>query len=112
MDMAKVDLYMTANARYFPTASLARLRKRLEDIDNDRFGVLQTVKLTDPTLALIVSILFGYVGIDRLLLGQYGLGVGKLLTVGGLGFWYLIDLFLIFGATKKKNYQSLGIIVS
>jgi TM2 domain-containing membrane protein YozV len=33
----------------------------------------------------------GYIGADRFYRGEVALGVIKLLTVGGLGLWYLID---------------------
>lgn len=49
--------------------------------------------------ALILSILVGYLGIDRFYLGYTGLGLLKLFTGGGCGVWALIDIILI--ATKK-----------
>ena len=39
--------------------------------------------------------LLGGLGIDRFYLGYTGLGVAKLLTLGGCGIWALIDLVLI-----------------
>ena len=33
------------------------------------------------------------------------MGILKLLTAGGCGIWWIIDIFLIMGATKEKNYQ-------
>jgi len=48
--------------------------------------------------------LLGALGVDRFMLGQIGVGVGKLLTCGGLGFWWFIDLFLIMKATKERNF--------
>ena len=47
----------------------------------------------------------GVSGVDRLYIGDIGLGIGKLITAGGCGIWALIDLFLIMGAAKEKNYQ-------
>lgn len=36
----------------------------------------------------------------------------KLITCGGFGIWWLIDLFLIMGATREKNLQKiLGIYI-
>ena len=32
------------------------------------------------------------------------MGVGKLLTCGGLGVWAIVDWFLIQGATKEKKH--------
>jgi TM2 domain-containing membrane protein YozV len=51
-------------------------------------------------LALIMSIIFGWIGVDRFIMGHVGLGILKLLTLGGCGIWWLIDLILI--ATKHE----------
>jgi TM2 domain-containing membrane protein YozV len=51
-------------------------------------------------LTLIMSIIFGMYGVDRFIMGQVGLGILKLITLGGCGVWWLIDLILI--ATKHK----------
>jgi TM2 domain-containing membrane protein YozV len=45
--------------------------------------------------ALILSILLGGLGVDRFYLGYTLLGVLKLITGGGLGIWWLIDIILI-----------------
>lgn len=47
------------------------------------------------TTALLLSIFLGGIGIDRFYLGHTGLGIAKLLTLGGCGIWALIDLVLI-----------------
>jgi len=43
----------------------------------------------------IISWLVGIFGVDRFYLGYTGLGVAKLLTLGGCGIWAIIDLVLI-----------------
>jgi hypothetical protein len=44
---------------------------------------------------LLYSIFLGILGIDRLCLGYSAIGVGKLMTAGGLGVWWLVDIFLL-----------------
>lgn len=46
-------------------------------------------------LTLILSILVGSLGIDRFMMGQVGMGILKLITAGGCGIWYIVDIILI-----------------
>ncbi|MCI6518672.1 MAG: TM2 domain-containing protein [Prevotellaceae bacterium] len=54
-----------------------------------------------------MSIFIGYLGIDRIYVGDVGWGFLKMLTCGGIGIWWLIDLFLITDVTKRKNLEML-----
>jgi TM2 domain-containing membrane protein YozV len=45
--------------------------------------------------AVLLSWLLGWLGADRFYLGYTGLGVAKLLTLGGCGIWSIIDLIMI-----------------
>jgi len=53
----------------------------------------------DQVILLLMSLFLGWLGIDRFMMGQVFLGILKLITLGGLGVWWLIDVILI--ATKK-----------
>jgi TM2 domain-containing membrane protein YozV len=59
----------------------------------------------DRVLILVISILLGYLGIDRFLVGDVGLGLLKLLTGGVCGIFWLVDLFLITGRVDEYNRQ-------
>ncbi|KAK8378732.1 hypothetical protein O3P69_009445 [Scylla paramamosain] len=44
---------------------------------------------------LIYSVLLGFLGMDRFCLGHTGTAVGKLLTLGGVGIWWVVDIVLL-----------------
>jgi hypothetical protein len=46
-------------------------------------------------VAVVLSFFLGVLGIDRFYLGYTGMGLAKLVTIGGLGIWALIDCVLI-----------------
>lgn len=107
MEATKVDMFMMANAQFFEDTHLVAIRERLLKVDESHWPAIQLMQFKNPTMMLIISILVGTFGIDRFLIGDIGLGIGKLLTLGGCGVWALVDWFLIMGATKEKNLNQL-----
>lgn len=68
---------------------------------------LQGEKRSYP-VTLILCFLLGGLGVHRFYTGYIGLGVLQLLTAGGCGIWYLIDLLsIVFGKYKDSNGQEL-----
>jgi len=105
MDAQKIDMFLMGNAKFFESYQVPQIREMLLKMDEDRWPMIQSLSFTDPTIAIIVSILVGGFGIDRFLIGDTGLGVAKLLTCGGLGIWTIIDWFIIMGRTREKNFE-------
>jgi hypothetical protein len=48
---------------------------------------------------LLLSIFLGELGVDRFFVGKIGTGILKLVTLGGCGVWWIIDLIMV--ATNK-----------
>ena len=84
---------------------VAVLKKALTDHEKIQFDTQFASNRKDPRNALVLSVLLGGLGIDRFYIGDIGLGIGKLLTFGGLGIWMVIDWFFIRKATRRKNYD-------
>lgn len=107
MDLQKVDMFIMSNAKFFESNQLNLIRERLIAVDDSKWAMISTLQFKDPTTSLIVSILAGSLGIDRFIIGDTGLGIGKLITCGGLGIWAIIDWFMIQAATREKNMQKI-----
>lgn len=71
-------------------------------------GVVTTAPRKSFIATWLLSWLLGFLGVDRFYLGKVGTGLLKLITFGGVGIWYLIDLIMVLaGATRDKQGQPL-----
>jgi len=61
------------------------------------------IKEVNWTLTVWLSFFLGWLGVDRFIMGKVGTGILKLITFGGLGIWWLIDLIMIMSSYKFKN---------
>jgi TM2 domain-containing membrane protein YozV len=51
-----------------------------------------------------LSLMWGFLGVDRFYMGKYATGFLKLITLGGLGFWALIDFSnVVSGRMRDKQ---------
>ncbi|QBF34582.1 TM2 domain-containing protein [Mycoplasmopsis phocirhinis] len=59
-------------------------------------------------LLILLSIFFGYLGIDRFYAGRWGLGLLKLFTGGLFGIMYVVDIFFaIFGLQRDARLERI-----
>ena len=111
MEAQKVDMYIMTNQKYFPEEKIMYLKEKLMAMPEEKFGLISTVELKDPTTLLLVSIFLGSLGVDRFMLGDTGMGVLKLLTAGCCGILTIIDWFSISKKTKETNFNRLMALI-
>lgn len=51
----------------------------------------------------LFALLLGFWGADRFYLGKFGTAIAKLLTLGGLGVWVLVDLLLVLTGSQRDR---------
>ena len=105
--ISRADMFIMTNSKYFESYQLAQIKQRLENMDDSRWRMIEYMKFNDPIIMLVISLVAGPLGVDRFVIGDTGLGLGKLLTCGGLGLWAIIDYFFIMPATRNKNFEKL-----
>ncbi|MDD7317303.1 MAG: TM2 domain-containing protein [Prevotella sp.] len=122
MNSNKVSAFLITNQGNISSEYIPIIRQRLEQLDDNRSFALMSVSMKSPFVALLLSIFLGSLGIDRFYIGDntngaiklivglvilpivsvLTLGIGSLLYIG-----YVLDWFLIMGATKKKNAEKV-----
>ena len=112
MDAQKVDTFIMTNGKYFPSEFIIPLREMLLNADDSKWALIQTIQYKDPTLALVISLVGGSLGIDRFFIGDMGLGIAKLITCGGFGIWSIIVWFFIMDAAREKNVSKLQMFLN
>ena len=105
MSEEKVDMFFMSNKRFFKQRNFFYIKEQLLQADESKWTPLQFLQFKDPTITIIISLLFGTLGIDRFFIGDIFFGVLKLFTFGGLGIWTIIDWFIIMDITKERNLQ-------
>ena len=67
-----------------------------------------TTNTTDWLTLFLLTFLVGVLGVHRFYVGKIGTGFLMLLTLGGLGVWFLVDLILVVtGQFTNKDGQKI-----
>jgi len=81
------------------------LNYELDDLPINRLELLREVEIQRPSNIWLASFFLGGWGIDRILIGDAGMGIIKLLTGGGFGMLWLYDVLTITNRTRDRNYE-------
>ena len=107
MDNSKVDMYIMTNHKYLPAEKVVIVKEKLLAMHDSKFSLISSVELKDPNILLLISIFLGSLGVDRFMIGDIGMGILKLLTMGLCGILTIVDWFTISKRTKELNYNNL-----
>ena len=107
MIQEQISQFIAVNGDKFDQANIGQIKSMLEQVNENRTNEIMSANFKSPMTMLIIAWLLGGWGVDRFMLGQTGLGVAKLLTLGGCGVWALIDIFTAMGRTRAYNMQLL-----
>ena len=86
--------------------TMAEQQMMAKDLSPDQrllFNSQLSSAVKDRNTVLILSVIFGAWGVDRFYIGDMGMGLLKLFTLGGCGILWLIDLFIIRGRADDYN---------
>ena len=79
---------------------LQEITRGLDDNSKVIFHTQYSSEKKGRGVATILAVMFGF---DRFYLGQIGLGILKWITLGGIFFWWFIDIFTAAGRADEFN---------
>lgn len=127
MNDNKVARVMVFLRDYIPNDKKLEMQGILQGATDCVETLIAGMNFKSSTIALVLSIFLGQIGVDRFYVGDVGLGLLKLFAPILLIILYLIDIFGIFGTlglavfeiwcfadiflcykrAKKKNYKDI-----
>ena len=111
MTQDKIDMYVMTNQKYLPAEKIVFIKQKLLEADEAKFQLVSAVEFKDPTTILLVSIFLGSLGIDRFMLGETGMGILMLLTLGCCGILTIIAGCSVQKKAKELNYNNLMLVL-
>jgi len=101
----QIKMYWMTYGKYFSADKALSIQQTLANMEESKAMMLNVIEYRDPIVVLLLSIFVGYLGIDRFMIQDIGMGLLKLLTGGLCGILVIIDWFIIMDKTKDYNYQ-------
>ncbi len=101
----KVNMWLMVNQDKLPSDKIGLLKSNLNKLEESTLDNLMNVELKSPMTIFLLSWFVGWLSLDRFLLGSTGVGIARLVTIQGLGIWWLVDLITAMKRTREYNYN-------
>ena len=111
VDPQKVEMYILSHKNYFPANKLIYLKTKMLNLDDKEFDLIYFTKLKSPDLIFLVSIFLGFLGVDRFILKDIGMGILKLFTFSLCSTLWFYDIITITERVKKINFEAIIILL-
>ena len=108
MNESRIKLFIITQRKKFPLLSGYGMETTMKQMSDQEITMVESLDYKDPNMVFFISFFFGYMGIDRFIIGDTLLGVLKLVTFGGCCIWTLIDWFLIIDRTRELNLEKFN----
>ncbi|MBP7111189.1 MAG: TM2 domain-containing protein [Firmicutes bacterium] len=99
-----VNAFMLTKGGWFAPENADAVKSQLMAAPDTNFKAAIAADYRDPQMMLIWAL----AGIDRFFLDDTLMGVLKVVTGGGFGIWWIIDLFSIKKRTFEYNFKLLS----
>jgi hypothetical protein len=104
MEKTKINMFIGMNAENFNQQDLMVIKEKLEQMDDDRFYLIQGTEFQKPSTILLIAIFLGW---ERFWLDDVALGIIKIITCYGCLIWWLIDIITAKERAKKYNFRKI-----
>ena len=112
MEQSKIDMFLMVNQKYFPEEKINCLKEKMKNTENEKYPLLCSIRWKNPSTYLLISVFFGGCVVDRFMLGDIGMGLVKLFTLGGCGILTILDWCSTKAEVKERNYKHLLSIIA
>ena len=95
-------MFIGQHADDFEPTDIPEIKRILESIDESKYFFITGQKYVEANTMLIIAILLGW---ERFWMDDIAMGVVKVITSGGCGIWWLIDIFSAKKRARKYNFN-------
>ena len=102
--VALVDRFLVLNQNDLPDDKIPMLRQNMLHCSLNKLGDIQSLTCRRVENMQFISFMLGWSGVDRMLLGEIGIGLLKLCTFGCFGLLMVYDWLAMPRKTRYYNY--------